>query len=139
MKSEAGEDLSDDGFMVGLGIAVVCLVIYSYPMAYWTDNKTFSTGTLIALGFAGVFGAACIGLLVWWTNDLFYTPEVDEKWTVTPADQVRVNAGHVGFLAFVSFAIYKLCGKRQVESQSVQIAAGEESESEEGDFVNSLE
>ncbi len=139
MKFEAGEDLSNDGFIIALGVAVIVLAIFGYFMYVWIDKKTFGTAALIGLGAAGVFGAAALFFLVWWVWENFYTPEVDEKWTVTPADQVRVNAGHIGFLAFISFAIYKLCGKRQVESQSVQIAAEDESESEESDFVNSLE
>lgn len=139
LKFEAGEDLSNDGFVIALAIAVVCLAIFGYFMYTWIDKKTFETGALIGLGAAGVFGAAGIFFIVWWLFESYYTPDVDEKWTVTPADQVRVNAGHIGFLAFISFAIYKLCGKRQVESERVSVEAGEDSESEESDFVNSLE
>lgn len=119
MKFVAGEDLSNDGFMIALVVAVLCLAVFGYFFYTWIDKKTFETGALIGLGAAGVFGAAGLFFLIWWVWENFYTPDVDEKWTVTPADQVRVNAGHVGFLAFISFALYKLCGKRQVESQSV--------------------
>lgn len=137
METEAGKDLSNDGIYIGLGAAVVCLAIFGYFFYTWIDKKTFGTGALIGLGFAGVAGAAAIFFIVWWLIMTQYEPEVDKVWPVKPADEVRVNAGHVTFLAVISFGLYKLCGKKQQET--VQVESTPSLEQEISSFVNSLE
>jgi hypothetical protein len=138
LEYEAGDDLTGQGFWIALGVAVVALAIFGYFFYTWVDKKTFDTAGLVGMACAGIFGAAGIFFLVWWLFGIFYEPEEDIIQQVKPADQVRINAGHVTVLGLISFALFKHFGKKAREQQTAISVSGEEEE-EEDDIVNSLE
>ena len=86
----------------------------------------------------GALASILVFLLSWWIMLAILQPG-NVVWPVTPADEAikKVSATNLGIFGFISFALYKLFGKKKAEKKEVVEETSAEADIDE--LINSIE
>ena len=78
-------------------------------------------------------------MLLWWIMLLVLQPG-NIVWNVTPGEEAikQVSATNVTIFGLISFALYKLFGKKKAEEKK-EVQAEENAETEIDELINSIE
>jgi len=108
-------------------------------IAFSMSNDNSADGQTIAIWVGGgALASIIVFLLTWWILLAILQPG-NVVWPVTPADEAvkTVSATNLSIFGLVSFALYKLFGKKKAEKKEVKEETSAEAEVDE--LINSIE
>ena len=84
--------------------------------------------------------ALIVFIFTWWLILQILEPG-NVVWPVENADSAitKVKATHIGIFGLISFALFKLCGKKKEEKKEVEAAEEVSAEAEVDELINSIE
>jgi len=132
LASEDDPDAGITAFLIAVGVTILVITIITWvAISQFTENKMEAwVMGLVILG--GVVAACIIGVIVFFLMLDSLTPGESYE-TVTDGEKAitKVYASRVTILGLVSFAAYKIFGKKNEETAPKQAAAIEEESEEE--------
>ena len=129
--------------MISTLVAVIVFAAIA-GITVWLALDASSTNTAdgmsIAIGSGiGGFAAIICFFITRWIMMAILNPG-NVVWPVTPADQAvkQVSATNLGIFSLITYALYKLFGKKKAEKKEV-VAAETSAEAEVDELINSIE
>ena len=135
------ENVEGAGFIANLVAVIVFFSIAGVAafIAWSASNDNSADGQTIAIWAGGGFLTALIAFFITkWILLAILNPG-NVVWPVTPADEAvkKVSATNLGVFGLVSYALYKLFGKKKAEKK--EVAEETSAEAEVDELINSIE